>query len=618
MAGIWRPPPARAPQERWHTITTCCLGEMPELRLKAAGWLSHRLSDFGTRQAYYALSALSGGADRLQPRERHAALRFFLGLPDEPKSQLIVESPEAARSLALAYGRGFLKWIVAILRQGSTAALAARKGPRAKVNAVRTTVACHRDLFRVIERPAPRSVWMASRGLREVWDGACLTRRAFRALRLWSTMAGPDVLVRAPRVRGVPTSEPDRRGGYDEGCQAYDQWDGYISFVTALANKLHTYSGKLLAIAGAHRRRLVWLRNAGFDPTIERRKQARIDERKQAALDARLRRQRHQEARAAIHRSRLERARVAREARAAALEAARLASAALTRPSRSSAAATMAAIDASVHVTQSSSFEAPQAHAPTSGDIQHVRLRCTRGHFLVPAPVRSGRDSFRPRCNGPCGLLLWPGTLRWMCEGVGCDLDICLECVAKDGAEGSSRGHTRCSQGHSMLFRLATAHTHLDRRCDGECRRPLGEGMWTYECAPCSLDLCAACAPGGIQPGDEPARAARAPRKRAREPPPHRARGRQMAHGDGPPRRAAKGERRRNLFDGDSDGGPDSDEFSQPAAQGGAHGLCGKRPREPEESPSHEAGGPQRQPYGEGPGRKRSAPPSIHSRGQGL
>jgi hypothetical protein len=303
-----------------------------------------------------------------------------------------------------------------------------------------------------------------------------------------------------------------------------------------------------------------------------------------------LRRQRHQEARAAIHRSRLERARVAREARAAALEAARLASAALTRPSRSSAAATMAEIDASVHVTQSSSFEAPQAHAPTSGDNQHVRLRCTRGHFLVPAPVRSGRDSFRPRCNGPCGLLLWPGTLRWMCEGVGCDLDICLECVAKDGAEGSSRGHTRCSQGHSMLFRLATAHTHLDRRCDGECRRSLGEGMWTYECAPCSLDLCAACAPGGIQPGDEPARAARAPRKRAREPPPHRARGRQMAHGDGPPRRASKGERRRNLFDGDSDGGPDSDEFSQPAAQGGAHGLCGKRPREPEESPSREAG----------------------------
>jgi ribonuclease HI len=379
VAGIWRPPPARAPQERWHTITTCCLGEMPELRLKAAGWLSHRLSDFGTRQAYYALSALSGDADRLQPRERHAALRFFLGLPDEPKSQLIVESPEAARSLALAYGRGFLKWIVAILRQGSTAALAARKGPRAKVNAVRTTVVCHRDLFRVIERPAPRSVWM-----------------------------------------------------------------------------------------------------------------------------------------------------------------------------------------------------------------------------------------------GPCGLLLWPGTLRWMCEGVGCDLDICLECVAKDGAEGSSRGHTRCSQGHSMLFRLATAHTHIDRRCDGECRRSLGEGMWTYECAPCSLDLCAACAPGGIQPGDEPARAARAPRKRAREPPPHRARGRQMAHGDGPPRRASKSERRRNLFDGDSDGGPDSDEFAQPAAQGGAHGLCGKRPRESEESPSREAGGPQRQPYGEGPGRKRSAPPSIHSRGQGL
>jgi len=302
---------------------------------------------------------------------------------------------------------------------------------------------------------------------------------------------------------------------------------------------------------------------------------------------------------------------------AAALEAARLASAAVTRPSRSSVAATMAAIDASVRVSQSSSLEAPQAHALASGDPQPVRLRCTRGHFLVPAPVRSGRDSFRPRCNGPCGLLLWPGTLRWMCEGFGCDLDICLECVERDGAEGTSRGQTRCFQGHSMLFRLATAHTHLDRRCDGECRRTLGVGMWTYECALCSLDLCAACAPGGILPVDVP-RAARAPRKRAREPPPHRARGRQTPKGVGPPRRAPHGGRRRNLFDGDSDGGPDSEESSPPAAQGGARGRCGKRPREPVELPSRPAGGPQRQPYGEGPGRKRSAPPSIHSRGQGL
>jgi hypothetical protein len=38
-------------------------------------------------------------------------------------------------------------------------------------------------------------------------------------------MAGPVVLDRPPRVPGVPTSEPDRQGGHDAGCRAYDQWD---------------------------------------------------------------------------------------------------------------------------------------------------------------------------------------------------------------------------------------------------------------------------------------------------------------------------------------------------------------------------------------------------------
>lgn len=118
VAGLWRPIPARAPQSRWHTITTCCVGDSALYRSRAMGWLAHRLSDFGTQQAHYALTALSGGADRLGPRERHAALRFMLGLPDAPRSQLVVESPEAARTLALGYGRGFLKWIVAIIGEG--------------------------------------------------------------------------------------------------------------------------------------------------------------------------------------------------------------------------------------------------------------------------------------------------------------------------------------------------------------------------------------------------------------------------------------------------------------------------------------------------------------------
>ena len=50
-------------------------------------WLSQRLSDFGTSQARYALAALSGQAHSLGPREKHAVLRFMLGLPDTPRSQ---------------------------------------------------------------------------------------------------------------------------------------------------------------------------------------------------------------------------------------------------------------------------------------------------------------------------------------------------------------------------------------------------------------------------------------------------------------------------------------------------------------------------------------------------
>jgi len=62
-------------------------------------WLSQRLSDFGTSlQARYALAALSGQAHSLGPREKHAALRFMLGLPDTPRSQRVLESKETARS----------------------------------------------------------------------------------------------------------------------------------------------------------------------------------------------------------------------------------------------------------------------------------------------------------------------------------------------------------------------------------------------------------------------------------------------------------------------------------------------------------------------------------------
>ena len=71
------------------------------------------------------------------------------------------------------------------------------------------------------------------------------------------------------------------------------------------------------------------------------------------------------------------------------------------------------------------------------------------------------------------------------------------------------------------------------RKCDGECRKPLHvvEGTWAYECSPCSLDLCAACAPGGFHPVLAPP-IARASRKRARVTPQHRERKGGGSHGE--------------------------------------------------------------------------------------
>jgi len=619
VAGLWRPVPARVPQSRWHTLTTCCVGDSAQHRSRAMGWLAHRLSDFGTQQAHYALTALSGGADRLGPLERHAALRFLLGLPDAPRSQQIVESPKAARTLALGYGRGFLKWVVAILAEGRKAACTARIGPSTKVNAVRTTAVSYRDRVVIIDQPAPRATWMASRGLQEVWEGACLVRRCFRALRLWATMAGIAALDRTRQ----PFTEPDRDGGRKAGEWAYDNWESELGVFTAfytLARRAQASPALDIArafqFAARQRRRLVWLRAAGIDPTIARRKQARVDARRQGALDARLRRLAAQAARAAAHAARREQARVAREVEADLLEAARLASAAVTRTQRPSTVFTTEAIDAARQCNQSSSYDPPPPQVTASRAPQLVRFRCTRGHFLVPAPVRSGRGGFQLRCNGPCGLRIRPGTLRWMCEGHVCDLDICLDCVGKDDSEGLPRSRIRCPLGHSMCFCLTTASAHSYRKCDGECRRSLVEGTWAYECEPCSLDLCAACAPGGIPPPTAPP-AALAPRKRAREPPTRPAHRLQSAQGTRAPRRARPGKQRRTLFDNASDDGLSLVAEPLPAAQGVGRARRAKRSREPDAPSDHPARGPHRQSYGEGPGRKRSGPPSIQSRGQG-
>ena len=581
--------------------------------------MSQRLSDFGTSQAQYALAALSGQAHRLEPREQHAALRFMLGLPDSPRSQRVGESAEAARTLALGYGRGFLKWIAALLREGRMAALQARNGPKTKVNAVRTTVISYRDQLVVVDRPAPRSTWTASRGLRETWDGACMVRRTFRALRLWATMAGPDVTGRPPRVLGSPTLTPDRGGGREEGHCAYDQWADVIDIRTAF----FTLADNSVALAGLGRikRRLVWLRNAGFDPTVERRKRARAEAVKQAAEQARQRKLAAKAARAAAHLARRNRAQAAQAAAAASEEAERLASAALARPPRSTVEATVAAIDADRRCNQSSAFEPRVAAGATTEAPVPIPFTCTRGHFLVPAPVlRGGAHGFQPRCNGPCGLLLWPGALRWMCEGHGCDIDVCLDCVEGAGQEGDSRARIRCPLGHSMQFRLTSAPAHLLRRCDGVCRKPLCAGAWAYGCEPCQLDLCAACSPEGVAPEAAPLGRAGAKRARVQA---EQGRPRLAGKRGRAPQRGRRVKQRRTLFDSD-DGSEEGDNPRPPqhpqllAGEKAAESReDGKRCRDGEERDGS-AGKVPRQAYGEGPGRKRSGLPSIRSRGQGL
>jgi hypothetical protein len=440
-------------------------------------------------------------------------------------------------------------------------------------------------------------------------------------------LAGPDVLDRPPRAPGVPASEPDRQGGHDAGCRAYDQWDDYINFITALAGKLRVLEGELLAIAGSHRRKLVWLRHAGFDPTIERRKRARVEAAQQAALQARQRKQEAKAARAAAHAQRCDKARAAREARDSLEEEARRASAAVTRPMRSTVDATIAAMDDDRRCNQNRPFEPSPPAAPASFTPTPPPFVCTRGHLLVPAPVRGGPHSFQARCNGPCGRSIGRGVLRWMCEGQGCDIDICLECVEHDGLEdGVLRGRIRCLRSHSMLFRVITPPFHLQQKCDGGCRRLLRAGTWIYQCDICHLDLCAACSPGGVVPqaAPPPPRFKAARQREPRAPAPERLAKRRA----GPARRGARRDSRApTLFDSDSDEAPADPESDEPVAAGGTQSevhTAGKdlelglrRGRSSAQLHARTGGGAPRQPHGEGPGRKRGGLPSIRSRGQG-
>ena len=79
-----------------------------------------------------------------------------------------------------------------------------------------------------------------------------------------------------------------------------------------------------------------------------------------------------------------------------------------------------------------------------------------------------------------------------------------------------------------MRFHVVAPSVHLQRKCNGVCRRLLRAGTWVYGCDACQLDLCAACSPEGVIPAAAPhpprvkAARPRAQHVRAQDPPPKR------------------------------------------------------------------------------------------------
>ena len=176
-----------------------------------------------------------------------------------------------------------------MLREGGRGAAAARAGPKAQVNAVRTTVIVYNtrkhgaeaEVAKCIERPAPRSKWMASRGLRAVWEGETLVRKVFRALQLWVAMAGPDGLrrhreERAARAPGAAAQEEHRDGA--EAFDAWAKWGACLRLGRGLRATGSAASGALEEAEVRARKRLVWLRHASFNPEATRAKAAAAEQ----------------------------------------------------------------------------------------------------------------------------------------------------------------------------------------------------------------------------------------------------------------------------------------------------------------------------------------------------
>ena len=154
-------------QTVWHMLTTCSPSEeaIGGKRAAAAGWLARHVADFGTRQAEYALTAITGGAASLDASQGHTALRFLLGLPDAPPEGWAPDE----RALAQGYGRYFCARMADILRAGVAA--------RVRLEAGLHLQARRREVL-------TRSEWMRRRGLREIWGNREWSVKCFRAMRL--------------------------------------------------------------------------------------------------------------------------------------------------------------------------------------------------------------------------------------------------------------------------------------------------------------------------------------------------------------------------------------------------------------------------------------------------
>ena len=108
-------------------MLTCCqlsargMEVAAAAKAKAVGWLEKHACEFGLPAAEWALAALHGDVGRLDTFQRYNALRFILGMADNPSD------PRDAQ-LAAAYGRGFLRPVATVLREARGAAVRATRG----------------------------------------------------------------------------------------------------------------------------------------------------------------------------------------------------------------------------------------------------------------------------------------------------------------------------------------------------------------------------------------------------------------------------------------------------------------------------------------------------------